>query len=119
MQRQFGPDSQVQNDMLVRCRPIMRQTDQTDTQTQGSFIRHGLNQKQCETEALFQLAAGSDTTATAIRATLLYVMTTPAVYRALQTMIDAGIKTGTISSPIKNAEAMELPYLQVRPSPFT
>lgn len=91
----------------------------TETRIQGSFVRHGLTQRQCETEALFQILAGSDTTATAIRATLLYIMSTAAVYTTLQATIDEGIKTGKISSPITNAEAMELPYLQVCPLPLS
>lgn len=77
-------------------------------------MRHGLTKHECETEALFQIVAGSDTTATAIRATLLYLMTTPFVYRALLAEIDQGIRSGKISTPITNAEALELPYLQVR-----
>ncbi|KAK4239773.1 Pisatin demethylase [Achaetomium macrosporum] len=92
--KRFAPDAKDQPDML------------------GSFIRHGLTQSQCETEALFQIIAGSDTTATAIRCTMLYLMSTPRAYRALQAEIDQGIRTGRISSPITNAEANELPYLQ-------
>ncbi|KAK3988432.1 Pisatin demethylase [Cladorrhinum sp. PSN332] len=78
----------------------------------GSFVRHGLTQRQCETEAIIQIVAGSDTTATAIRATLLFVMTTPRVYNALRDEMDAAVKAGKVSSPISNAEALELPYLQ-------
>ncbi|KAK4672007.1 hypothetical protein QC764_610690 [Podospora pseudoanserina] len=78
----------------------------------GSFVRHGLSQRECEAEVLIQIVAGSDTTATAIRATMLYVMTTPRVYQALQTEIDEGIKSGKISNPITAAEGAKLPYLQ-------
>ncbi len=81
---------------------------------QGSFIRHGLTQRQCETEALVQIIAGSDTTATTIRSTMLYLLSTPVAYRTLQAEIDAGVKSGRISNPVSNAEANELPYLQVR-----
>ncbi|KAK3903682.1 Pisatin demethylase [Staphylotrichum tortipilum] len=92
--KRFTPDAKDQQDML------------------GSFIRHGLTQRQCETEALVQIIAGSDTTATTIRATLLYLMSTPRAYKALQAEIDAGIASSAISSPVSNAEANELPYLQ-------
>ncbi|KAK0671676.1 putative cytochrome P450 E-class, group IV [Cercophora samala] len=78
----------------------------------GSFVRHGLSQRECEAEVLVQIVAGSDTTATAIRATMLYVMTTPRVYQALQREIDEGIKNGKISNPITAAEGAGLPYLQ-------
>ena len=44
---------------------------------------------------------------------MLYLMTTPRAYRALQAEIDEGIRAGRVSSPIKNAEAQEMPYLQV------
>ncbi|KXX80303.1 Pisatin demethylase [Madurella mycetomatis] len=94
VRKRWAPDAKDQQDML------------------GSFMRHGLTKHECETEALFQIIAGSDTTATAIRATLLYLMTTPLVYRALQAEIDQGIRSGKISKPITNAEASELPYLQ-------
>jgi cytochrome P450 len=39
-------------------------------------------------------------------------MSTPRAYRALQAEIDEGIKSSRISSPITNAEANGLPYLQ-------
>jgi len=44
---------------------------------------------------------------------MLYVMTTPHVYYRLQGEIDDAIAAGKISSPVKQAEAKELPYLQV------
>ncbi|KAK3331442.1 cytochrome P450 monooxygenase [Apodospora peruviana] len=78
----------------------------------GSFIRHGMTEKQCQGEAMLQLVAGSDTTATSIRATMLHIITNPRVYRALQAEIDQGIKDGKVSSPITSAEAQKLPYLQ-------
>ncbi|KAK3372602.1 cytochrome P450 [Podospora didyma] len=91
----FGPDAKDVPDMM------------------GSFIRHSLTKRECETEAIFQIVAGSDTTATAIRAIMLYVITTPRVYRRLQDEIDAGIKEGRISSPvITAAEGAEFGYLQ-------
>jgi cytochrome P450 len=56
--------------------------------------------------------AGSDTTATATRSTMLYLMTSPHVYSTLEREIDTAIKQNTISSPITNAEGQKLPYLQ-------
>jgi hypothetical protein len=91
-----------------------------DLLDQGSFIRHGLSQRQCETEALIQIIAGSDTTATTIRATMLYLMSTPRAYHTLQAEIDEGIRASKVSSPVTNAEANELPYLQVgNPHPLS
>lgn len=52
--------------------------------------------------------AGSDTTATAIRATLLYLIVNPRVVSKLR----SELSSNPISSPIQEAEARKLPYLQ-------
>jgi len=62
---------------------------------------------------LAQLVAGSDTTSNYLRMTLNLLITTPRVYQHLQREIDEGIANGTISHPITDAEAKNLPYLQV------
>lgn len=87
---------------------------QADAISQGSFVRDGLNQREAQTEALLQIIAGSDTTATAIRSTVLHILSSPRVYSTLRQEIDVGISNGNISNPIKNQEALQLPYLQVR-----
>jgi cytochrome P450 len=57
--------------------------------------------------------AGSDTTATAIRVTLLHVMTNPRVYNTLRAEIDAADRENRLSKPvIRESEAKTLPYLQ-------
>ena len=56
--------------------------------------------------------AGSDTTATAVRATLLFLITTPRVLWRLRAEIDEAVNSGSISNPIKDQEARALPYLQ-------
>lgn len=43
---------------------------------------------------------------------MLHISTSPLVYRRLQNEIDEGIKAGQISSPISDAQARGLPYLQ-------
>jgi len=88
--QRFGPDAKDQRDML------------------GSFIRHGLTRDEAESETILQVIAGSDTTATAIRTTFLYIITTPRVLLKLLTEISGA----TLSSPISDAEAKKLPYLQ-------
>ncbi|KAF2104466.1 cytochrome P450 [Rhizodiscina lignyota] len=90
----FGPDAKDRQDML------------------GAFVRHGLSQRQAESEVMFQLIAGSDTTATAIRATLLYIVTNPLVISKLRQELDAAASEGRISSPISSTEANALLYLQ-------
>ena len=57
--------------------------------------------------------AGSDTTATALRSTLLNIITNPAIYSKLQKEIDAAVAREAISETIQHDEAVrELPYLQ-------
>ncbi|KAE9374995.1 pisatin demethylase [Stipitochalara longipes BDJ] len=86
----FGPNKKVKQDMI------------------GSLLAHGLSQREVQSETLLQIVAGSDTSATAMRATLLYIITNPAVLSKLL----AEISTAQISSPITDAEARKLPYLQ-------
>ncbi|KAF3037391.1 hypothetical protein E8E11_000820 [Didymella keratinophila] len=78
----------------------------------GSFIRHGLSEEEAAGEALLQIVAGSDTSAGTIRAVMLNVLTNPRIYKRLQDEIDAHVKTGMVSSPITDAEARSMPYLQ-------
>ncbi len=56
--------------------------------------------------------AGSDSTATAVRMTLLCLLNTPAALDSLRKEIDVGVAAGRISSPIRDDEAYQLPYLQ-------
>lgn len=63
------------------------------------------------TESLDRFA-GSDTTATALRATLLNIITNPGVYSRLQKEIDTAFSCGQLSDAIRNEEARGLPYLQ-------
>ncbi|KAI1875919.1 uncharacterized protein JN550_001415 [Neoarthrinium moseri] len=78
----------------------------------SSFIRHGVTRDQLEGELLFQIVAGSDTTATALRGTMLHLMSAPNIYHTLQREIDEAIFQGKISSPAKAEEGKELEYLQ-------
>jgi Cytochrome P450 len=92
----------------------------------GSFVRHGLTQREIQAEILLQLyfnpfsslafalancsdsIAGSDTSALVIRATLLYIVTNAQV----QATLLQEISNAAISNPIKDTEARKLPYLQ-------
>lgn len=78
----------------------------------GAFIRHGVSARQIEAEIPLQIMAGSDTTATCIRGTLLHLITSVPILAKLRAEIDAAEAEGRISNPISNAEAKELPYLQ-------
>ncbi|GKU10840.1 unnamed protein product, partial [Fusarium langsethiae] len=90
----FAPDAAPHADML------------------GSFIKNGLSQEQASRESLLNVVAGSETTATTIRMIMLCILTSPAAYKRLQQEIDDAAQAGTISSPITDAEARKLPFLQ-------
>lgn len=76
-----------------------------------------MNQKECEAEGLFALVAGSETTASVIRITMLYLMSSPPIYQKFKAMIKEAIYTGSVSSPITVAEARRLPFLQASHHP--
>lgn len=79
----------------------------------GSFLAHGLTREEAEGETLLQIIAGSDTTATALRTTMLYLMSSPHSYRRLTEEVRNAAAQGRISSPVvTDAEARALPYLQ-------
>jgi cytochrome P450 len=78
----------------------------------GSFVAHGLSKEDARGESVVQIIAGSDTSATAIRSTMLFIMTNPQVYARFQSEIDQRVAAGQISSPITDAEAKAFPYLQ-------
>lgn len=78
-----------------------------------AFIKHGLTQLEAESESLLQILAGSDSTATSIRMSILFLLTNPRVYAKLRKEIDEAIATGKVSYPvITNAESQQLRYLQ-------
>ncbi|KAJ4389779.1 hypothetical protein N0V93_007251 [Gnomoniopsis smithogilvyi] len=95
---------------VVSERLASKNADQKDML--ASFLRHGLTQEEAEGEALVNIIAGSDTTATAIRTTMLYLMSSPQVYRRLAHEVRTADAAGKLSSPITDAEARSLPYLQ-------
>ena len=78
----------------------------------GAFKRAGLTEAEAAGEALLQVIAGTDTSASTMRTLLLCLMTTPGAYSALQREIDSGIASGAISAPIRDSEARRMPYLQ-------
>lgn len=59
------------------------------------------------------IVAGTESTASAIRSTLVHIMTCPRVYQKLKTEINLAVEEGKVSSPIKLEEAKLLPFLQV------
>lgn len=104
--------------MMAACFKIVdgRAASTTDKRSDmlASFIRHGLSGEELRSEALEQILAGSDTTAGAIRGSLLHIMTNPRVYNKLQREIDDSISTGLVPSEgiITTSQAKQLPFLQ-------
>ena len=89
--RRFGPGKEIKHDMTQ------------------SFINHGLTQAEIGDEALLQILAGSDTSATIIRSGFIQIISNPRVYNSLQAECDAaGVPLADI---ISNNRALELPYL--------
>ncbi|KAJ9203965.1 hypothetical protein DTO166G4_2685 [Paecilomyces variotii] len=78
----------------------------------GSFLKNGISRKQVESEITISLFAGSDTTASGLRGTLLHIVTNPNVYAKLKAEIDEAVSKGLVSSPTQAHEAAKLPYLQ-------
>ncbi|KAK3937750.1 cytochrome P450 [Diplogelasinospora grovesii] len=92
--RRFSPDAEKEKDML------------------GAFISHGLSRQECSTEALFVIIAGFENTSSVIRTTMLYLMTTPAVYKRFKEEVMQVVREGRASSPITFEEGKRIPYLQ-------
>ncbi|KAL0935691.1 cytochrome p450 [Colletotrichum truncatum] len=77
-----------------------------------TFINQGLNLEELIQIVYIHMIAGTNSAAQAMRMTLLCLINNPVAYRRLQQEIDDCIAAGTISSPITDAEALKLPYLQ-------
>jgi len=80
----------------------------------SSFIAHGLTEPDLVAESVMQILAGGETPATALRASLLFVITNQRVYTTLQAEIDNALAiNGMISRPVvKDKEWRQLAYLQ-------
>ena len=91
-----------------------RLKSETDSRTDmlAAFMRHGLTREDLFTEAWLQIIAGSETTATAIRGTVLYLIANPRVYTKLQQEIDEVVAAGLAPGVVSDAVAKELVYLQ-------
>ncbi|KAI1149238.1 cytochrome protein [Nemania diffusa] len=80
-----------------------------------SFLKNGISGEELKAEIMLQIVAGSDTTAAALKAVLLYVMTNPRVYKILQVEIDDAVESGIAPQRpaiIKPTQAKGLRYLQ-------
>ncbi|KLU91390.1 pisatin demethylase [Magnaporthiopsis poae ATCC 64411] len=78
----------------------------------ASFSRHGLSADELLTEAALQIIAGSDTTATSLRSTMLYLISHPPVYARLQAEVDAAAAKMDAAAVVSDSVVRGLPYLQ-------
>lgn len=115
VRKRFSPGAEPKKDMLVSLKTYPDPCrDAEITPSQGSFIRYGLTQNECESESLFMFIAGSDTIAVVIRHTMLHILSSPPVYQKLKNEIRTAIREGKVAGDIiSNAESKALPYLQV------
>lgn len=101
------------NKLRARLHAANMSCDVTDHSIQGSFLAHCLTPEQCENEALFMIVAGSETTASVIRVTVLHIMSAPRVYNRLKQEIKEALKDGRVThQPIRIEESRRLPFLQ-------
>ncbi|KAJ4417557.1 hypothetical protein N0V82_006116 [Gnomoniopsis sp. IMI 355080] len=85
-----------------------KMTDQSGIGTMMS----GLEPGPCVSEVMIAMIAGNDTTAAAIRMTMLSLMTNPRVYAKFKSVVQEAIREGKASNPIKIEEAKKIPYVQ-------
>jgi cytochrome P450 len=80
----------------------------------ASFLRHGLSKEDVYSETVAQILAGSDTTATALRCTMMYLITHPPVVSKLRAEIDTAVSSNAASATgiASDACLRGMPYLQ-------
>jgi cytochrome P450 len=122
IERLLGPSEKDKNGfghMLGNARRVI--TKRLENPIEGesdmlaSFKRHGLSEDELVTESVLQILAGSDTAATAIRSTMLYVVSNPRVYNKLRAEIDSAVSSGEVVAAPNIAQEnslKRLPYLQ-------
>jgi cytochrome P450 len=78
----------------------------------GSWLSHAVDPTLLPSEITMALFAGSDTTATSIRALLLHVISNPLIYARLTAEIRSACAESRISTPSREVECLKLLYLQ-------
>ncbi|KAA8620586.1 CypX Cytochrome P450 [Pyrenophora tritici-repentis] len=78
----------------------------------ASLIARGFTEEECQSEGLFLLLAGSESTANALRSILVHTMSSPVAYNRLIAEIEDAVRTEKVSYPITLEQAQKLPYLQ-------
>lgn len=98
---------------IVNQRYAVSSTSAPKSDMLGSFVRHRLPQGQAKVETVLQIIAGSDTTVTTLRMTVLFMTTSPPVLHRLLAELDAAEKAGQLSRPMARESEIQahLPYL--------
>ncbi|CAN8097647.1 unnamed protein product [Discula destructiva] len=119
MLRLFGPkpsDEHGVGKLMGMAREVVASRLAPDAKEQkdllGSFLRHGLDRRSAESELMFPIIAGSDTSANAIKMTVAYVASTPGTSSLLQREIHSALLDGRLSDPCTSEMTSQLPYLQ-------
>ncbi|KAF2449140.1 cytochrome P450 [Karstenula rhodostoma CBS 690.94] len=117
--RFVGPNEKSESGfgkVMATARRLIDERLQAETRSKSdmlaAFMRHGLTREDLFTEAWLQIIAGSETTATAIRGTMLYLMSNPRVYVKLQREIDGTVAAGLAPGIVPDVVARDLVYLQ-------
>ncbi|KAG4432139.1 hypothetical protein IFR05_012376 [Cadophora sp. M221] len=99
---------------LVQKRYAKKEIDHQDMLS--SFISRGLTEQDLVAESLLSIMAGSDTTATALRAIILHVTTHASILSKLQAEIDTFVLSSDSKydpqTIIKDSDAKDLLYMQ-------
>lgn len=96
---------------LIQARSQNKTSSKADMA--DAFMKHGLSENDCVTEATLQIVAGADAVATVLRCTMLLLISNPGAYRKLQEEVDAEVRRSCeVGSVVKSADAAALPYLQ-------
>jgi len=89
--------------MLVKINPTP--TAVCRSFEQESFINNGMSREQCESESIFVIFGGWESTASAIRSILVHTMITPRVLENLRQEMDEAVRRGGVSTPISFEQA--------------
>ncbi|CAN9289076.1 unnamed protein product [Alternaria alternata] len=82
------------------------------TVADASLMAKGFTEEECQSEGLFLLLAGSESTANAMRSILVHTISSPTVYNRLVAEIQNAVRAENVSYPITLEQARKLPYLQ-------
>jgi len=78
----------------------------------ASFIAHGLTQDEAEAEVMIAIVAGTDSAASLMRSTILFVLSHPRVLARLRAEVASTVPTLRLDEVVPDAKARGMVYLQ-------